>query len=142
MRILRIPSKKLLGYCTIFIRTRTYRGVFKFALVYLIRVKISCKLLKDELESHGKQKRLSLQKQPPEVLYKKVFFLGVLFYFFLNKVVPATFLRKRFRHRFFPVGFAKLLRIPFLQNIFGELLQNFKEWFWDVCMSRISWVNC
>ena len=44
---------------------------------------------------------------------------------FFNKVAglrPATLLKKRIRHRCFPVNFAKFLRTPFLQNTFGRLL--------------------
>ena len=44
---------------------------------------------------------------------------------FFNKVAglrPATLLKKRLWHRYFPVNFAKFLRTPFLQNIFGRLL--------------------
>ena len=35
---------------------------------------------------------------------------------------PATLLKKRLRHRSFPVNFAKFLRTPFLQNTSGQLL--------------------
>ena len=80
--------------------------------------------------------RLQLQKQPPEVLYKK----GVLRNFqkftgkhlyqslFFNKVVglrSATLLETRPWHRCFPVNFAKFLRTPFLQNTSRQLLLNF-----------------
>ena len=44
---------------------------------------------------------------------------------FFNKVAglrPATLLKKRLWHRFFPVNFAKFLRTPFLQNTSGRLL--------------------
>ena len=69
-----------------------------------------------------------IQKQPPEVVYKK----GVLENFtkftgkhlcqsvFFNKVVclrPATLSKKRLWHRCFPVNFAKFQGIPFLHNI-------------------------
>ena len=40
--------------------------------------------------------------------------------FFFNK--DATLLKKRIWYRCFPVNFAKFLRTPFLQNIFGRLL--------------------
>ena len=39
---------------------------------------------------------------------------------FFNKVAglrPATLLKKRLRHRYFPVNFAKFLRTPFLTRI-------------------------
>ena len=43
----------------------------------------------------------------------------------LNKVAghrPATLLKKRLWHRYFPVNFTKFLRTPFLQNSSGRLL--------------------
>ena len=45
--------------------------------------------------------------------------------FFFNKVAglrPASLLKKRLRHRCFPVNFGKFLRTPFLQNTSGWLL--------------------
>ena len=64
-----------------------------------------------------------LQKQPPEVYYKK----GVLKNFakFRRKhlcLTPVTLLKKRPWHRCFPLNFAKFLRAPFLQNTSGRLL--------------------
>ena len=44
---------------------------------------------------------------------------------YFNKVAclrPATLLKNRFWHRWFPVNFAKFLRTPFLRNISGRLL--------------------
>ena len=73
------------------------------------------------------------QKQPPEVFYKKRCSLKFrkihrktpvpesLF----NKVagpIPATLLKKRFRHRSFPVNFMKFLRTTFLQKTSGRML--------------------
>ena len=80
---------------------------------------------------------IKIQKQPLEVLYKK----GVLKKFakfagkrlyrnLLNKIAglrPATLLRKRLRHRYFPVNFAKFLRTAILQNTSGRLLLKIKE---------------
>ena len=43
-----------------------------------------------------------------------------------NKAVglrPATLLKKRFWHRFFPVNFAKFIGTPFLQNTSGDSLR-------------------
>ena len=66
----------------------------------------------------------NIRSSRPEVFCKK----GVLRNFakfagkhlcqslFLNKVAgirPATILKKRFRHRYFPVNFVKFLRTPF-----------------------------
>ena len=76
-----------------------------------------------------------LQKQPPEVIYKK----GVLENFtkftgkhlcqslFFNKVAgpgprPATLLKKRLWHRCFPVNFVKFPRTPFLTEHLQWLL--------------------
>ena len=45
--------------------------------------------------------------------------------FFFNKLAglrPSTLLKKRPRHRCFPVNFAKVLRTFFLKNTFGRLL--------------------
>ena len=44
---------------------------------------------------------------------------------FLNKVSglrPATLLKKKLWHSYFPVNFMKFLRTPFLQNTSGRLL--------------------
>ena len=47
---------------------------------------------------------------------------------FLNKVagLPATLLKQRLWHRWFPLNFAKFLRTPVLQNTSGRLLLSFK----------------
>ena len=81
----------------------------------------------------GSKHDIQIQKQPPEVFYKK----GVPRNFakftgknpchntFLNKVAglrTATLLKKRLWHRCFPVNFVKFLRTPFLQNTSGRLL--------------------
>ena len=77
----------------------------------------------------GKLKVSSFRSSRPKVFCKK----GVLRNFvkftgkhlcqshFFNKV---ALLKKRLRHRCFPVNFAKFLRTPFLQNTFGRLLLN------------------
>ena len=41
--------------------------------------------------------------------------------FFIKSCRPITLLKKRLRHRCFPVYFAKFLRTPFLQNTSGRL---------------------
>ena len=46
---------------------------------------------------------------------------------FFNTVAylsPATLLKKRLWHRYFPVNFAKFLRTPFLKNTSGRLLRS------------------
>ena len=40
----------------------------------------------------------------------------------LSRPEPATLLKKRFLHRYFPVNFAKFLRTPFLLNTSGQML--------------------
>ena len=81
----------------------------------------------------GASWRMVIQKQSPEVFYKKdvlknsAKFTGKLMCqsLFLNKVAgirPATLIRKRLWHSCFPVNFAKYLRTPFLQNTPGRLL--------------------
>ena len=67
------------------------------------------------------------------VLWKKMFLKISLIFtgkhlcqsLFFNKVAglrPATLLKKRLRHRCFPVNFVKFLRTSFLQNTSGRLL--------------------
>ena len=67
----------------------------------------------------------SIQKQPPEVFYKKKVFLKIPHKSQVNKHLcqslfffapPATLLKKRLQHRCFPVNFAKFLSTTFLQN--------------------------
>ena len=45
-----------------------------------------------------------------------------IFLICLSRPEPGTLLKKRFLHRYFPVNFAKFLRIPFLQNTSRRLL--------------------
>ena len=47
---------------------------------------------------------LIMQKQPPEVFYKKDFQV-------------CNFIKKRLQHRYFPVNIAQFLRWPVLKNI-------------------------
>ena len=66
--------------------------------------------LYQNLQIHD-MKRISalIQKQAPDVFYR-------------NSSRPATLLKKRLWHRYFPVNFVIFLRIPFLQNTSGRLL--------------------
>ena len=57
------------------------------------------------LNSNGKSSR-------PEVFYKK----GVLRNFTKVACRPATLLKKRLWHRYFPMNFAKFLTKPFLRT--------------------------
>ena len=83
--------------------------------------------------SFGVKLTIQIQKQPPEMCYKK----GVLKIFckihrktpvsesLFNKVArlrPATLIKKKLWHKCFPVNFAKFLRTPFLQNTPWRLL--------------------
>ena len=54
----------------------------------------------------------ALQKQPPEVFYKKR----------CSMPQACNFIKKRLWHRCFPVNFVKFLRTPFLRNNSGRLL--------------------
>ena len=45
-----------------------------------------------------------------------------LFYIKVADLELAILLKKRIWHRYFPVNFAKFLRVPFLQNTSGKLL--------------------
>ena len=80
-----------------------------------------------------KERKVNVQKQPPEVFYKK----GVLWNFtkftgkylcqslFFNKVAglrPEILFKKRLWHRRFSVNFVKFLGTPFLQNTSGQQL--------------------
>ena len=62
----------------------------------------------------------------------KIFFTGKLLCrkLFFNKVAslrPANLLKKRIRHRYFPVNIAKFLKIAFLQNTARRLLLYIKR---------------
>ena len=81
-------------------------------------------------EFHLAQRQISLQKQPPEVFWKK----GVLSNFgkitgkhlyqnlFLNKVAGFSLWEERHWHKRFHGNYVKFLRIPFLQDTSGWLL--------------------
>ena len=89
-------------------------------------------LIKDSrlIKRRWASQKEELKKQPLETLYKKgalkvsqnsqennqVSFLIKL------QAEPATLLKKRLWHRYFPVSFVKFLRTPFLQNTSGCLL--------------------
>ena len=45
----------------------------------------------------------------------------------LVKKVPATFLKKRLRHKFFPYEFSKFLRTPFSQSTSKRVLLSIIE---------------
>ena len=66
----------------------------------------------------------NVQKQPPEVFYKK----GILKYFtifaekhlcwnLLLTKLECSFMKKGLQHRFFPVNIMKFLTTPILRNI-------------------------
>ena len=84
-----------------------------------------------------------LQKQPPEVFYKKSCSENVAIFsgkhlrwsLFLTKLQAhaCNFIKKRLQHRCFPVNIAKFLREPTLKNICERLLLYFTTVFllWD-----------
>ena len=72
---------------------------------------------------------------------------------FLNKIAglrPATLLKKRFWHRYFPVNFTRFLRTPFftehlwwlLMNPFSKVTgwswNNYFELFWKITLKKFS----
>ena len=60
---------------------------------------------------------------------------------FFNKVAglrTETLLKKRLWHRCFPVNFARSSRTPFLQNIFGRLLQQLKYVIYKIKIATIK----
>ena len=78
-------------------------------------------------------KFLLFRSSRPEVFYKKDVFRNFAKFkgkhlcksLFFNKVAglrPATLLKKRLWHRYFPVNFAKFLRTPFLTEYLQWLL--------------------
>ena len=80
-----------------------------------------------------------MQKQPPEVFYKKCIlknlekFTGKHLYqsLFFNKVAslgPATLLKKRLWHRCFPVNFSKFLRTLFYKTLLDDCFWQCTFW--------------
>ena len=76
---------------------------------------------------------MNVQKQSPEVFYKKSVHKNFTKFtgkhlcqnlFFKKNRKPANLLKKRLRYRGFGVNFAKFLWTPFLQNTSGRLLLN------------------
>ena len=76
-----------------------------------------------------------IQKQPPDVFYKKVvlknfaIFTGKhlcwsFFWIELQTWRSLNFINKRLYHKCFPVNIAKILRTPILKNICERLLLN------------------
>ena len=97
------------------------------------------------------QKKLTFQKNPPGVLWKKVFleisqnFTGkhLCESLFFNKVAglgPSTLFKKSLWHRCFPVNFEKFLKTPFLQNTSGRLFLTF-EGSLNLTNLKLGWIN-
>ena len=56
---------------------------------------------------------------------------------FFNKIAsPATLLKKRLWHMYFPINFSKFLRAPFLQNTLGQVL--LISFAWEKITARTS----
>ena len=110
--------KKLLSVCFTFFKKVG-------ALTVAVAIHAWTPILEDDLEI-GMQ--MHLQKQPPEVLYKKSVFvkltgIHLLRSLFFNKIAslkPATLLKKRLQHKCFLLNFAKILRTPLLENTSGQ----------------------
>ena len=88
------------------------------------------------VEAFGKlcKERFELQKQLPQVFYKKGVLKNVAKFtgkqpsqsLFFTKVAglrPATLFKKRLWHRCFPVNFAKFVRTSFFQKTWRLLLE-------------------
>ena len=61
--------------------------------------------------------------------------------FYFNKVAvlrPATLLKKRLWHRYFPVNFAKFLRTSIFKEHFWWLLLKFQSWYERYFEKRVS----
>ena len=70
------------------------------------------------------------QHQQRVLLQSKNVNFGARRCLFLKKVAglwPATLLKNRLRHRYFPMNFAKFLRTAFLQSTFGSCFYNNKS---------------
>ena len=62
---------------------------------------------------------------------------------FFNKAAglrPATLLKKRLWHRYFPVKFVKFLRASFLQNVSGRVLVK-NYFFSNFSFTTIRWLD-
>ena len=63
------------------------------------------------------------------MFYKKAAFKNFAILTGKNTFRPATFIKERLQHRYFPVNIAKFLRTPILKNICKRLLLKYQEWF-------------
>ena len=82
-----------------------------------------------------------------ELCFEKYFRLYFATVSFLACLTPATLLKKRFRHRCFPVNFAKFLRTPFFREHFQVVAPgvSFQCGFimaWPMFWSGIKIFNC
>ena len=72
--------------------------------------------------------RIYTQKQPPEVLYKKVvlknfeIFTGKHFFNKAASMNPFNYIKKRLQHRYFPANIDKFLRTSNLKNTCERLI--------------------
>ena len=84
---------------------------------------------------HLCQRQILLQKQPPEVFWKKVVLSNFSKFtgkhlcqsLFFNKAAGFSLWKERLWHRCFYVNFVKFLRTTFLQNTSGRLLLSLWE---------------
>ena len=94
--------------------------------------------LKFKIKIH---KNTAIRRQPPEVFNKKGF-LKISQNSLENACARASFLKKRrLWHKFFPVNFAKFLRIPFLQNTSGRRIQNPLKIINTLSVNLTKWSN-
>ena len=94
--------------------------------------------LKFKIKIH---KNTAIRRQPPEVFNEKGF-LKISQNSLENACARASFLKKRrLWHKFFPVNFAKFLRIPFLQNTSGRRIQNPLKIINTLSVNLTKWSN-
>ena len=115
----------MIGFCTLFLNLYKFHDQMYFVMIRISR------------SSHQ------------EVFYKKRVLRNFAKFtgkhlcqgLFFHKVAdhrPVTLLKRRFRHRCFPVNFAKFLRTFFLTEHLRSLLLNISTWFQWTLLWKIS----
>ena len=81
-----------------------------------------------QVSKQSKVRKFNFQKQPSEVVYKKGVLKNIANFTWKTRVGVSyllNFIKKRLKHRCFPMKFAKFLRTPILKKICERLLLNF-----------------
>ena len=95
------------------------RKIWNYIWIYNLKQEmVTTRKLQTNISSH---RRSSVKKDAFKNFIK---FIGkyLCWSLFFNKLRPATLLKKRLKHRCFPVNFVTFLRTPFLQNTYSWLL--------------------